>query len=111
TCWLPLFVERLPHPATSTLFPYATLCRSIVVAAAGEHQHQQWHDELAQLLQQHEQPRPRMQALVGRAGRNGVGVGLAHRASSVRSEEHTSELQSRENLVCRPLLEKKTTPR
>src|SRR5690606_40911408 len=28
----------------------------------------------------------------------------------VRSEEHTSELQSRENLVCRLLLEKKTTP-
>src|SRR5690606_41876757 len=27
-----------------------------------------------------------------------------------RSEEHTSELQSRENLVCRLLLEKKTTP-
>src|SRR5690606_26528403 len=30
-------------------------------------------------------------------------------ASSVRSEEHTSELQSRENLVCRLLLEKKKT--
>src|SRR5690606_41718219 len=28
----------------------------------------------------------------------------------VRSEEHTSELQSRENLVCRPLLEKKKKP-
>src|SRR5690606_41095826 len=28
----------------------------------------------------------------------------------LRSEEHTSELQSRENLVCRLLLEKKTTP-
>src|SRR5690606_36225409 len=28
---------------------------------------------------------------------------------AARSEEHTSELQSRENLVCRPLLEKKTT--
>src|SRR5690606_21573856 len=30
-----------------------------------------------------------------------------HRAADVRSEEHTSELQSRENLVCRLLLEKK----
>src|SRR5690606_41710200 len=29
------------------------------------------------------------------------------RLSATRSEEHTSELQSRENLVCRPLLEKK----
>src|SRR5215475_15563256 len=31
----------------------------------------------------------------------------AHRATPRRSEEHTSELQSRENLVCRLLLEKK----
>src|SRR5690606_40359908 len=30
-----------------------------------------------------------------------------HRAIAIRSEEHTSELQSRENLVCRLLLEKK----
>src|SRR5690606_41595258 len=44
-----------------------------------------------------------------------MGVGAAKRLSSVnwgivkemRSEEHTSELQSRENLVCRLLLEKK----
>src|SRR5690606_41640393 len=34
--------------------------------------------------------------------------GILHRA--VRSEEHTSELQSRENLVCRLLLEKKNIP-
>src|SRR5690606_40320578 len=32
---------------------------------------------------------------------------IAHHTSSFRSEEHTSELQSRENLVCRLLLEKK----
>src|SRR5690606_40049565 len=32
---------------------------------------------------------------------------LSPRRSTVRSEEHTSELQSRENLVCRLLLEKK----
>src|SRR5690606_40623350 len=34
-------------------------------------------------------------------------TGSPHAASSWRSEEHTSELQSRENLVCRLLLEKK----
>src|SRR5690606_41062996 len=33
--------------------------------------------------------------------------GMSGKASSPRSEEHTSELQSRENLVCRLLLEKK----
>src|SRR5207302_9981660 len=32
---------------------------------------------------------------------------LCHRVGHLRSEEHTSELQSRENLVCRLLLEKK----
>src|SRR5436309_14260195 len=35
--------------------------------------------------------------------------GFAHAAINNRSEEHTSELQSRENLVCRLLLEKKKT--
>src|SRR5690606_41649397 len=46
----------------------------------------------------------------------GVGPGHAHHADlglprllQGRSEEHTSELQSRENLVCRLLLEKKNT--
>src|SRR5256886_13394758 len=34
----------------------------------------------------------------------------AHRAPPARSEEHTSELQSQSNLVCRLLLEKKTPP-
>src|SRR5690606_40639077 len=40
--------------------------------------------------------------------RIGAKIG-AIRATSFRSEEHTSELQSRENLVCRLLLEKKNT--
>src|SRR6266478_8262529 len=35
---------------------------------------------------------------------------LPHRNCGSRSEEHTSELQSQSNLVCRLLLEKKTTP-
>src|SRR5690606_40758737 len=34
-------------------------------------------------------------------------AGVAHFSTKARSEEHTSELQSRENLVCRLLLEKK----
>src|SRR5690606_40736071 len=36
-----------------------------------------------------------------------VGVGIGNEHDLARSEEHTSELQSRENLVCRLLLEKK----
>src|SRR6266496_5416530 len=39
--------------------------------------------------------------------RPGLGVGPLHGGSEVRSEEHTSELQSRRDLVCRLLLEKK----
>src|SRR3989449_7838639 len=54
-----------------------------------------------------------------KSNRSGIGVGLAiparsprarrrcHSATSLRSEEHTSELQSRLHLVCRLLLEKK----
>src|SRR5690606_40829624 len=40
-------------------------------------------------------------------GRPHQGVDVLDRNDAVRSEEHTSELQSRENLVCRLLLEKK----
>src|SRR5690606_39294609 len=36
-------------------------------------------------------------------------MGMTRRLNTFRSEEHTSELQSRENLVCRLLLEKKKT--
>src|SRR5690606_39898353 len=49
----------------------------------------------------------------GRLGGGGTGpdhhlyAGFASPRSTARSEEHTSELQSRENLVCRLLLEKK----
>src|SRR5690606_39453938 len=47
----------------------------------------------------------------GGGGRPGGGFGNADGLTNVgsRSEEHTSELQSRENLVCRLLLEKKKT--
>src|SRR5690606_40094054 len=45
---------------------------------------------------------------VGRAARNLNGKAIMY-ADKIRSEEHTSELQSRENLVCRLLLEKKKT--
>src|SRR5690606_40956726 len=38
-----------------------------------------------------------------------VALGVRPAQAAVRSEEHTSELQSRENLVCRLLLEKKKT--
>src|SRR2546430_10259927 len=73
------------RPPRSTLFPYTTLFRSVRAAdAAGGH--------LEQDL-----------TLVWRGFRQ---LSLRQR----RSEEHTSELQSQSNLVCRLLLEKKKTP-
>src|SRR5256885_8382143 len=77
------------RPPRSTLFPYTTLFRSLLALLASE---------LEQLA--HE-------AHVGaRLGRGAIA--LEHGAAvHARSEEHTSELQSPCNLVCRLLLEKK----
>src|SRR2546430_11413304 len=72
------------RPPRSTLFPYTTLFRSL----------------------------PSIN-LVGSLGGNGL-AGDPHVVTFgtfVRSEEHTSELQSQSNLVCRLLLEKKKNPR
>src|SRR5436305_3797410 len=87
------------QPPRSTLFPYTTLFRSSELA----HRHQ-----LGQ-VGRHDRAGLRAALLdVGRLDRDElalrVGVGLV-----ARSEEHTSELQSRPHLVCRLLLEKKKT--
>src|SRR2546429_6798484 len=71
------------RPPRSTLFPYTTLFRSIHVVLAPSRTE-----------------RPTLP----------VGVRKAIAALRNRSEEHTSELQSRLHLVCRLLLEKKKTP-
>src|SRR2546430_10022838 len=83
------------RPPRSTLFPYTTLFRSAVDedAAVGRRRHGHL---LAQL--------PDCGALAHH--RVVTGDACAQRAS-LRSEEHTSELQSQSNLVCRLLLEKK----
>src|SRR2546430_12922302 len=69
------------RPPRSTLFPYTTLFRSLLVVG----------DQLKRL----DGP-PLLVDPVGLAQKGGA-----------RSEEHTSELQSQSNLVCRLLLEKK----
>src|SRR5690606_41142318 len=88
----PLFCSMLRRPPTSTLFPYTTLFRS---------PQDQDDDDGSDRSQAEE-----AEAIRDRrsAGENGA---EAERDSEDRSEEHTSELQSRENLVCRLLLEKK----
>src|SRR2546427_7258284 len=66
------------RPPRSTLFPYTTLFRSGIAARARR-----------------------------RRGRGGASDIRPAPAQPPRSEEHTSELQSQSNLVCRLLLEKK----
>src|SRR6266513_4688930 len=76
------FFLMIRQPPRPTLFPYTTLFRS-------------WCDRSPASLQTH--PAPRRQG---------------HRAETApRSEEHTSELQSRFDRVCRLLLQKQKLPR
>src|SRR5688572_31856475 len=84
------------RPPRSTLFPYTTLFRSIV--------------SLVETLE------PATIATSGRFGFASARPSASSSAASngpvqasLRSEEHTSELQSQSNLVCRLLLEKKNT--
>src|SRR2546430_7526644 len=78
------FFLMIRRPPRSTLFPYTTLFRSLVLLGVG------WnflYISGTTLLTQTYRPE--------------------ERAKAQRSEEHTSELQSQSNLVCRLLLEKK----
>src|SRR2546422_7659677 len=86
------------RPPRSTLFPYTTLFRSVLgIAASGT--------------------TPFVRAALARAQTIGAATGLLSCSDPPkllaetcdRSEEHTSELQSRLHLVCRLLLEKKKT--
>src|SRR5258707_4032543 len=83
------------RPPRSTLFPYTTLFRSLQCAAR---------------TQQQQQPTPKAQASApqGRQWHTVARHAAAQPArKGRRSEEYTSELQSRQYLVCRLLLEKK----
>src|SRR2546426_2177568 len=87
------------RPPRSTLFPYTTLFRSGAEAQVTM-RYERTH---AEFLGQ-DQGLP--VAGFGLGGIGGIGVGLDN-AKLMRSEEHTSELQSPCNLVCRLLLAKK----
>src|SRR5947209_17230467 len=87
------------RPPRSTLFPYTTLFRSIHLRVVTHLSRQEDHHcNLASLLDQPDKERTAQ-------GQTEEGCKIA----VVRSEEHTSELQSRQYLVCRLLLEKKKT--
>src|SRR3712207_8337456 len=90
------------RPPRSTLFPYTTLFRSGGGAVAGV----QHAPRRALGVADEKDPIARGR----RDGRQEIGVSVGlHEGGALRSEEHTSELQSRQYLVCRLLLEKKKT--
>src|SRR2546426_4862406 len=80
------------RPPRSTLFPYTTLFRSLGVGRRRRSVHRR--ERGPELRKSHR-------------GAQALGMGVRHQ----RSEEHTSELQSPCNLVCRLLLEKKKLAR
>src|SRR5207249_12282721 len=84
-CFFFFFFLMLRRPPRSTLFPYTTLFRSETLREAGY-----------EILDCSYTPRA-----------NALGAAATQRLLKLRSEEHTSELQSRFDLVCRLLLEKK----
>src|SRR2546428_4826871 len=86
------------RPPRSTLFPYTTLFRSSARQALAERG--QTHRPAPRVVQRAFQ----LHAEPGLAGT--ACPPLAARGAGERSEEHTSELQSRSELVCRLLLEK-----
>src|SRR3712207_7762316 len=77
------------RPPRSTLFPYTTLFRSSTIASGKIRLAHQGHHFIKQIK---------------------VQTNDDSRSPATRSEEHTSELQSRQYLVCRLLLEKKKKP-
>src|SRR3712207_8543673 len=89
------------RPPRSTLFPYTTLFRSVVGRTARARAVVGEVEDPARA--QHAQRLGVEAGLVLDVHRHVLGVG----AVELRSEEHTSELQSRQYLVCRLLLEKK----
>src|SRR3712207_7606273 len=85
------------RPPRSTLFPYTTLFRSFMRRGI----EQRDSPDARRLARGYRARSPRLVRVLDRAGRYNT------RRTAMRSEEHTSELQSRQYLVCRLLLEKK----
>src|SRR3712207_6937134 len=87
------------RPPRSTLFPYTTLFRSVNVV------------DLMALVRRRDHPHGMDETLFRELFTDHVDVVFAFHGYPGRSEEHTSELQSRQYLVCRLLLEKKKKTR
>src|SRR5687768_17788457 len=104
-----MFFLMIPRPPRSTLFPYTTLFRSYVPSQIAKQNCQCINPQMDRRVYK------RLWLYVknisqGNCRRSGNIWGAPSVYTSAgRSEEHTSELQSRLHLVCRLLLEKKKT--
>src|SRR5436309_4752081 len=97
------FFLIMPRPPSSTLFPYTTLFRSHFYLRSSDEfisVYATWMPFWASSLPTAARAKPAWKPAPPHANAD-------RRFPMKRSEEHTSELQSRENLVCRLLLEKK----
>src|SRR3712207_8619721 len=88
------------RPPRSTLFPYTTLFRSDTVTKATEHMAKRANELSNGRITIKLHPNSEL-------GPSGTQIDGVRMGTIDRSEEHTSELQSRQYLVCRLLLEKK----
>src|SRR5688572_31766380 len=95
-----VFFVMLRRPSRSTLFPYTTLFRS--------DQSKEAYVRARELIKERLSINPRDVAVLLALASCEAALGEKDKAwETFRSEEHTSELQSQSNLVCRLLLEKK----
>src|SRR3712207_9031533 len=92
-----VFVLMIRRPPRSTLFPYTTLFRSNIIPCVGNESSPFKGDKRGSLKA----------TLDGASAYKDADFVVI--AAPTRSEEHTSELQSRQYLVCRLLLEKQKT--
>src|SRR5207253_3700610 len=103
-----IFLSGLRPPPLSTLFPYTTLFRSRLFGSQVVRQPAQELHVFVELLRVEVPDDEAQLGLRRRAGDlDRVNESFASFGRFRRSEEHTSELQSRGHLVCRLLLEKK----
>src|SRR5690349_23040216 len=94
----------LRRPPRSTLFPYTTLFRSRkTMSVAAAHAAEDTVNTIRPIVKRRRRPKRSASEPAVRTTEASASV----YASTTRSEEHTSELQSRRDLVCRLLLEKK----
>src|SRR3712207_7211706 len=91
------------RPPRSTLFPYTPLFRSAIGTAWGRGDVRESLSRIAEL------EAPAVTDPFAGLSHAGMTAAAREASAALRSEEHTSELQSRQYLVCRLLLEKKKT--